>query len=491
MKFFIRISSFAVLVGLILIFLGYSLFSFKSVFEEKDRKYANKRRGGSEREYSVFVDTLKKSEEVPVINAYGEVKSWRSLEIRTPVKGKISNVATIFRDGSTIQKGDFLFSIDDQEYRDSLKIAAADLKDSIADLKNAKILLQLAKMDLKTAEEEKRIRLSSYKRQKKLKETGVISETSLEQAELAMSNAERSLITKKNSLVQAENKIFKTRVLVERRQVANDLASRELNETQFFAPFSGILDRVSAVNGRLVSTNEQLGVLIDPNAVEILFQLSSSQYLKVLDEKNGFRRLSVKIFDDNKNSKLEYEGRIERVGGQVNTGNTGRQVFASISSKEKFHLKPGDFVRIKVLEPKITGIAKIPLGALGSNNGILLINKDSRLERIEVEILRYQDDHVLINKVPFGRKFVTKWSPQLDTGLKVKVIETSKAKSNAVPVKKNATVKLSNEDRKLYIGMIEKNKWIPKDVKKRLIKQLSQENVSKKVIDRLKKRMGK
>ena len=40
------------------------------------------------------------------------------------------------------------------------------------------------------------------------------------------------------------------------------------------------------------------------------------------------------------------------------------------------------------------------------------------------------------------------------------------------------------------IDAIENNKWIPKDVKNRLVKQLSQELVPKKVVDRLRKRMG-
>ena len=490
MKFYIRTLFFTILVGLLLIFLGYAFFSFKSLFQEGEKGYSKKRRGGSEREYAVFVDTLKKSEQIPEIKAYGEVKSWRSLEVRSPVSGKISVVSKIFRDGAAVEKGDFLFSIDDQEYRDKLTIANADLKDATADLKNAKVLLKLSKMDLDSAEEERRIRVSSYQRQKKLKDTGVISEASLEQAVLAKSAAERSLITKKNALAQAENRTFKSKVFLERKKVEHDIASRELKETKFFAPFSGNLDGVNAVNGRLVSTNEQLGTLIDPNAVEILFQLSASDYLKVLDQENKFRKLSVKISDDNKGSDIFYDGKIERVGGQVNTGNTGRQVFASISNKQSFHLKPGDFVRVKVMETKIKDVAKIPLGAIGSNNGILLIDDKNRLERMKVEVLRYQDNHVLVNKVPFGRKYVTKWSPQLDIGIKVKIIETEKA--NKAPVaKKNQTVKLSEEERALYIGMIEKNKWIPKDVKKQLINQLSQENVSKKVVDRLKKRMGK
>ena len=115
MKFYMRTVSFTILAGLILIFLGYAFFSFSSVFEEGEKGYSKKRRGGSEREYAVFVNTLKKSEETPEIKAYGEVKSWRSLEVRSPVGGKISEVSKIFRDGAVVQKGDFLFSIDRHE----------------------------------------------------------------------------------------------------------------------------------------------------------------------------------------------------------------------------------------------------------------------------------------------------------------------------------------------------------------------------------------
>ena len=105
MKFFGRASIFFVLFGLILIFLGYTVTSFTSSLSEKDRKYSGKRKS-AEREYTVFTDVIKKSEETPVIYAYGEVKSWRTLEIRAPVVGKISEVAESFRDGSGVTEGD-------------------------------------------------------------------------------------------------------------------------------------------------------------------------------------------------------------------------------------------------------------------------------------------------------------------------------------------------------------------------------------------------
>ena len=152
-----------------------------------------------------------------------------------------------------------------------------------SDLVNAETLFKLSQMDLQAAQKEKAIRLSSFERQKKLKENGIISETIFEQASLALTNADRALITKENSLVQAENKIFKAQVLVERRKVAYGLAKRQLAETKFFAPFSGILDEVNAVSGRLISLNDRLGTILDPGALEVLFSLSDNQYSRIVD----------------------------------------------------------------------------------------------------------------------------------------------------------------------------------------------------------------
>ena len=173
----------------------------------------------------------------------------------------------------------------------------------------------------------------------------------------------------------------------------------------------------------------------------------------------------------------------------MSSGNTGRQVFASISVGDASFFKPGDFLNVKIFEPKLKDVAKLPLSALGSNNTILLVNDDLRLEKIKLDVLRFQENHVLATNLPFDRNFVTKWSPQLDTGIKVKVINKSKGNKGIEPAN-SESIKLSKEERDMLISAVEKNKWIPKDVKKRIVKQLSQELVPKKVVDRLRKRMG-
>ena len=120
---------------------------------------------------------------------------------------------------------------------------------------------------------------------------------------------------------------------------------------------------------------------------------------------------------------------------------------------------------------------------------ILLVNDDLRLEKIKLDVLRFQENHVLATNLPFDRNFVTKWSPQLDTGIKVKVVNMSKGNRGVEPAK-SESISLSKEERDKLISAVENNKWIPKDVKKRIVKQLSQELVPRKVVDRLRKRMG-
>ena len=63
-------------------------------------------------------------------------------------------------------------------------------------------------------------------------------------------------------------------------------------------------------------------------------------------------------------------------------------------------------------------------------------------------------------------------------------------RKQSAPISASESIKLTEEERNKLINAIENNKWIPKDVKKRLVKQLNQELVPRKVVDRLRKRMG-
>ena len=50
-------------------------------------------------------------------------------------------------------------------------------------------------------------------------------------------------------------------------------------------------------------------------------------------------------------------------------------------------------------------------------------------------------------------------------------------------------IELPDEKRQFYIDRIKGNKWMPESAKDRILKELEKEKVSKKLLDRLEKRM--
>ncbi len=84
-----------------------------------------------------------------------------------------------------------------------------------------------------------------------------------------------------------------------RRQIALAEAERRLAETALFAEFAGTLSDVTVVEGGLVQHNERLARLIDPDALEVSFRVSTPQYARLLDDDGELRprRLSMSSLD--------------------------------------------------------------------------------------------------------------------------------------------------------------------------------------------------
>ena len=57
-----------------------------------------------------------------------------------------------------------------------------------------------------------------------------------------------------------------------------------LAETELRAEFAGVLADVTVVQGGLVNRNEQVATLIDAQALEVSFRVSTSQYARLLTE---------------------------------------------------------------------------------------------------------------------------------------------------------------------------------------------------------------
>ena len=139
----------------------------------------------------------------------------------------------------------------------------------------------------------------------------------METAELAVSNAEQAVLTKRLSLANAQAKIARAETLTARRKINKDEARRLLADTTVRAEFDGVLSEISVVLGRLVNANEKLGKLIDPDALEIAFRVSTREFRALASAPDGLRAAEVTV---SLGQNADFFGQIDRVSAAVGRG---------------------------------------------------------------------------------------------------------------------------------------------------------------------------
>jgi hypothetical protein len=127
-----------------------------------------------------------------------------------------------------------------------------------------------------------------------------------------------------------------------------------------------------------------------------------------------------------------------------------------------------------------------------------LIGETNRLETAQTEILRRQEDDVLIRAADLtGKQIVSERTPLLGGGVLVRPLapppepgteQTAQAAPAAPPPPE--TIALTDERRAKLIAFVEANRRMPAEAKERVLSQLKQDEVPTRVVTRIESRMG-
>ncbi|WP_300513259.1 HlyD family efflux transporter periplasmic adaptor subunit [Aliiroseovarius sp.] len=441
-------------------------------------------RPARERVLGVNVVTVAPGQARPTLSAFGELRSRRVLELRAASGGTLVELADGFEEGGTVTAGDLLARIDPTDFESALVIARAEAAQAAADLADAEQALELAGDDLANAERQAALRAAALTRQRDLVARGVGTEAAVETAALAAAAADQAVLSRRQALATAALKRVSAQTALERARVNLADAERDLADTEIRAEFSGTLSDVTVVRGRLVQTNERLAQLIDPEALEVSFRLSTAQYTRLLDEAGALSRTPVQVTMDVAGVDLVATGVIDRESAVVGEGLTGRLLFARLDAAAGF--RPGDFVTVSVEEPPLERVALLPASAVDAMGTVLVLGEGERLELAEVDLLRRQGDDVLVRAPGLaGREVVAERNPLLGEGIRVRPIRAD-AKVPDAP----ETVRLDDARRAALVAFVESNARMPEDVKARLLKTLQQDEVPLQTVERLEGRMG-
>ena len=438
-----------------------------------------------ERVFAVNVVPAEVGTVTPELTAFGEVQSARTLEIRASAGGALTELAPEFREGGRVTAGQLLARVDPADAESALARVQSDILDAEAEAREATRALALAQDELAAAADQAELRERAFRRQQDLADRGVGTAAAVETAELAASSARQAVLARRQAVAQAEARIDQAATRLARAEIALAEAQRRLDDTEIRAEFSGTLSEVNVVQGRLVSANERLAQLIDPDALEVAFRVSTQEYVRLIDGAGALPEAPVTVRLDVFGTDITATGRLSREGAAVGEGQTGRLLFAALDSAPGF--KPGDFVTVGLQEPPLEWVVRLPATALNAASEVLVIGEEDRLEVMEATLLRRQGDDVLVRARGLsGREVVAERTPLLGAGIKVRPLrgEADRAPQEA------EMVELDDERRARLIAFVEGNTRMPAEAKQRILTQLAQAKVPAEMVQRIESRMG-
>lgn len=255
----------------------------------------------------------------------GTVIANNQVSLYPEISGKISAVHV--ENGDSVQEGDPIVSLQDNQYQEQVQQAKAALRISEARLKQAKA--RYKELEAK------------YKRTKQLSERELSSELEMETLEAQMSSAEADVELAQAELAQAQSNLEEQKDM--------------LSKTVIRAPISGSVGQRNAEVGMQVSTSTQLFTIGDLNNLRIEVVLTENM---LNDIKVG---QTAKIYAGTNNSKV-VEAELTRISPFLN--NVTRSTEGEIDVKNNDRLRPGMFVAVDILYGESQQTTLVPTSAI-------------------------------------------------------------------------------------------------------------------------------
>ena len=447
----------------------------------EDQKAPDRR----EREFVASMTLAEPGTIAPILTAYGEVQSRRMREIRAKSSGTLMELSENFENGGSVATGDLLAVVDPSDAEFALSRAESELIDAQAEKREAQRALALARDERAASVVQADLREKAFQRQVDLEGRGVGTAATVETAELAASQARQSVIIARKAEASAEARLDQANTRITRAEIAFDEATRDLDDTRIYAKFPGTLSDVSVVEGRLVSVNEQLGMIVDGSALEVSFRVSTAQYSRMTDEDGRLMNAPVTVTLSSFGEDFEYTGHVSRASASVGENQIGRLVFAKLDAAPA--LKPGDFVTVEIEEPPLTQVVRLPASALGSAGDVLILGEDNRLQPVPVTLMRRQGNVVLVRAAALDNvQALTDRTPLLGAGVKVVPFEDTPGFDDAP---ETDLLEITEDQRERLMAFVRSGLDVSEEIKARLLGQLQEAQVPAELVERLERRI--
>ena len=319
------------------------------------------------------------------ISATGVVEPNFQVEVKSKASGEVLKFN--YEEGDRVKKGQLLLQLDKSDEIRSVSRAKADLSSATAKLKKAKTALLSQETKYKTTlrsaqsqveEAEANLKESEdkLKRQEDLFQKKFASQEALQAAQTAYKVNQENLIQARSSVQAAKDAIHDVevkkheidlaRVEVQRAKIALAEAKERLDETEIFAPISGVLIEKLVEQGQIISSG--ISNVSGGTTLANLADLSRLFIIADVDETDiGSVQTNqlVKITADAYPGKT-FTGKVERISprGQVENSITIFKVKIEIIGEGKEILKPMMTANVDIISEELKDVLYLPREAI-------------------------------------------------------------------------------------------------------------------------------
>ena len=299
------------------------------------------------------------------IRSEGTVTPKTQTNVIPEIKGRVTWLSPNLVVGGYFQAGDLLVTIDAADYEARTGLAQAQLLRAEAELEHKRF---------------------EFKRLQQLIKDNLVSQSNLENAARAHKIAKANVIESKINLAQAE---------------------RDLGRTKITAPFEGMVRSESIDIGQFVQQGAPIASIYASDAVEVRLPIVNAQ-LAYLDPANLQRgeldpatAPKIRLTARYAGTSFIWRGQLARTEGEIDAQSRMITAVARVrqdnQSPDVPPLQVGAFVAAEIEGQYLDDIVRLPRAALRPNSQVLIIDGDNRLRFRAVNVLRLENDFVIID----------------------------------------------------------------------------------------------
>ncbi len=319
---------------------------------------------------------------VPVyLKGMGHLEAFSTIEVKSRIDGRLEKI--LCNDGAEVKKGQLLFEIDTVPYELAVRLAQANLERELAGEKDSQEIAEISR--------------ELYKK-------SVIAKEKMDQQAALAKEAEASVVAARAEL---------------------DQAKKNLDYCRITAPITGVVGRKKINEGNLISAYQDVLITLNEiNRLKVLFSLPAAT---LRDVRRYYEKQKLEVMiTSSEFPGLSLQGIVDYAGNSIDSG-TGMFELQAELDNAKHEFWPGEFVEVKLILTRKSGVVVIPERAVITGQGgksMIYTIKDNKAELQEIKVGWELEDNELaiLSGVEKDQQVVVSGVFKLYPGAQVKVV---------------------------------------------------------------------